>query len=344
MGFFVTAAAARKGKAMTETLQELFDSRGLRIGVDRQAGVIRGVKILGLESRNGRSYLPEALAAAAPLYEGAKVNVNHPKSGPAGARDYQDRIGVIRGVKAGGDGLFADFHFNPKHVLAEQLLWDAEHAPENVGFSHNVEARTARRGERVVVEAITRVQSVDLVADPATTRGLFESQAPSPPAPLRAPTEGWSRERGASIGSPLTIEDLKREYPQLVEALAAEQAAEVRRLEAEVARLSAAESLCRKREQARQLLREFHLPEPDSTDPQAAAVTSPRLVEALLAAPDQQAMRELVEERARLVRALAGGDAARAAGGGRPLSRDQHLADGVAVCDARTFVDAITST
>ena len=45
-------------------------------------------------------------------------------------------------------------------------MWDAEHAPENVGFSHNVEARVGRRGERVVVEAITRVQSVDLVADP----------------------------------------------------------------------------------------------------------------------------------------------------------------------------------
>ena len=72
-------------------------------------------------------------------------------------------------------GLFADFHFNPKHALTEQLLWDAEHAPENVGFSHNVQARTSRRGEEVVVEAILSVESVDLVADPATTRGLFES-------------------------------------------------------------------------------------------------------------------------------------------------------------------------
>ena len=84
---------------------------------------------------------------------------------------------MIRGVNGRpATGLFADFHFNPKHALAEQLLWDAEHAPENVGFSHNVEARTARRGDHVVVEAITRVQSVDLVADPATTRGLFEAQ------------------------------------------------------------------------------------------------------------------------------------------------------------------------
>ena len=87
-------------------------------------------------------------------------------------------MGVIRNVAArAGEGLFADFYFNPKHALAEQLIWDAEHAPENVGFSHNVEARNVRQGERVVVEAITRVQSVDLVADPATTRGLFESAA-----------------------------------------------------------------------------------------------------------------------------------------------------------------------
>ena len=160
--------------------------------------MIRGVKVLGLESRNGRTYLPEALAQAARLYEDAKVNVNHPKGNPAAPRDYQDRIGTIRGVvMRPGEGLFGDFHFNPKHALAEQLIWDAEHAPENVGFSHNVEARTVRRGDRVVVEAITRVQSVDLVADPATTRGLFESAAEAPrlcppcrPRPARPLTLG----------------------------------------------------------------------------------------------------------------------------------------------------------
>ena len=68
----------------------------------------------------------------------------------------------------------ADFHYNPKHALAEQLKWDAENASENVGFSHDVMARVSRRGGKAVVEEITRVVSVDLVADPATTRGLFE--------------------------------------------------------------------------------------------------------------------------------------------------------------------------
>ena len=67
---------------MTEHLQEYVDSRGVALRVDRAAGVLRGVKLIGLESLNGRRYRPEALAAAVSLYEGAKVNVNHPKEGP----------------------------------------------------------------------------------------------------------------------------------------------------------------------------------------------------------------------------------------------------------------------
>ena len=50
---------------MTDMLQEYCDSRDATMRVDRKSGVIRGVKLLGLESRNGRSYLPEALADVA---------------------------------------------------------------------------------------------------------------------------------------------------------------------------------------------------------------------------------------------------------------------------------------
>ena len=284
---------------MTETLQEFCDSRGVALRVDRAAGVIRGVKILGPRSRNGRDYPAATLQQAAALYEDAKVNVNHPKGDPAGPRDYQDRIGTIRGVTVRGDeGLFADFHFNPNHALAEQLLWDAERAPENVGFSHNVEARIARRGERTVVEAITRVQSVDLVADPATTRGLFESQ----------------------------------DDPQV----------EIDRLRAEVERLTAQEAARQKEQTARRLLREFQLPEPEATDPRQRAITSRPFVETLLAADGEAAMRQLVEERARLVRTLGGDAAGRNASDNRPVSCDQHFLDAPAPLDAKRFVEAIT--
>lgn len=53
--------------------------------VDRDAGVIRGVRILGRSSRNGREYSDQALTQAARLYEGLGVNLNHPDRPPAGA-------------------------------------------------------------------------------------------------------------------------------------------------------------------------------------------------------------------------------------------------------------------
>ncbi len=309
---------------MDEILQEFCDSRGVQMRIDRAAGILRGVKILGLESRNNRSYLPETLAQAVPLYEGAKVNVNHPKGSPQGPRDYQDRIGAIRSVQLrSGEGLFADFHFNPRHVLAEQLLWDAEHAPEKVGFSHNVEARTARRGEQVVVEAILRVQSVDLVADPATTRGLFEAASASPAA--------WAE---------LSVAALRRHRPDLVEALCAAQQEELARLHDEVGRLRAVEAIQQKRAAVRRLLREFELPDPDSGHAEEQLIVSSAFLESLLQSPDELTMRQLVEERSRLVHALRGH---RAAGSGwKPTSRDQSLVYGGEPMDTKAFVEAIT--
>ena len=49
---------------MSQLLQEYVDSRGVVVSVDREAGVLRGVKLIGLESQNGRRYLESALAAA----------------------------------------------------------------------------------------------------------------------------------------------------------------------------------------------------------------------------------------------------------------------------------------
>jgi len=162
-------------KTNSETIREFADSQGVALKVDREKGIIHGVKILGSISKNGRTYAESAIAKAKPLYEGALSNVNHVKAGESVA--YENRIGVMRNVQAKSDGLYADFHFNPKHALAEQLIWDAENAPAKVGFSHDVQAKTSRgKDGKVVIEEISRVASVDLVANPATTNGLYESQ------------------------------------------------------------------------------------------------------------------------------------------------------------------------
>lgn len=163
-----------------ENVLEFFDFSSPQRKIDKENGVVSGVKILGVKSRNNRVYPLETLRDAAPLYENAKVNVNHPDGSPNESRKYQDRVGSIKNVTLQENGLYGDFHFNPKHPLAEQMLWDAEKAPENFGFSHNVEAVVRLENGAQVVDKIVRVRSVDLVADPATTSGLFESETPTP--------------------------------------------------------------------------------------------------------------------------------------------------------------------
>jgi len=298
---------------MTDQLQEFCDSRGLALRADR-GGVIRGIKVLGLHSRNSREYLPEALARAASLYEGAKVNVNHPKGHPLAPRDYQERIGVIRNVQhRPGQGLFADFHFNPKHYLSEQLVWDAEHA---------------------------------LVADPATTRGLFESSGAGfqpADAPLHLPWgEGrvedppW-RSEGHSAAA------LEEQPASSSESHSHELSDEISRLRLELDGLRAKEAADQRRTVIAALLAEYRLPAPDATDPTAKAIVGETFLQSLLAAPDDQSMRRLVEDRARLVTCAKAWDAASKLAHRQPTSRDQTSFAPAPVLDAKSFAQAITA-
>ena len=352
---------------MSETLQEYFDSRDVKVRVDLQRGVIRGVKILGLESRNGRKYAPEALQKAAKLYEGAKVNVNHPSGHASSPRKYQDRIGVIRNVAVRpGEGLFGDFHFNPKHSLAEQLIWDADHASENVGFSHNVQARTSKHNGHVLVEEILKVQSVDLVADPATTRGLFESadhhsspesNADRPNVAQGKPQSDKDTDNADQINdlmAHLTLEQLKAQRADLVEAIckqateqATEQANELCTLREQFDRLTATDAADKRRRQAIELLAEFKLPDPSSGDPAAKAIVSDYFMELLLAAPTENQMRALVKERAQLVSEIHNTRGLSFGAHRRPLCKDQSLVDGMgnhatSANDAKSYANAIT--
>jgi len=144
--------------------------------VDRDAGVIRGVKILGQESKNGRSYSEAALAQAAELYEGLGVNIDHDtKRTPAGDRKLVDGFGYLQNVAVGADGVYGDLVYLKSHVLAEQVCEAAERMPRQLGLSHNAEGYVVTRDGKTIVEGISRIRSVDIVRSPATNRGLFES-------------------------------------------------------------------------------------------------------------------------------------------------------------------------
>jgi hypothetical protein len=325
---------------MSELLQEFVDSGSERLRVDRAAGVIRGVKLLGLQSRNGRRYREQALAEAAALYEGARVNVNHPKGHPLSPRDYQDRLGVIRGVALRtGEGLFGDLHFNPKHALSEQLIWDAEHASQNVGLSHNVLARTSRDGDETTVEAITKVQSIDVVADPATTRGLFEHEATT------AADDEVDVNTSAIEWQELTVEQLRRYRPDLLQEVKQAQEALLEEARAQRDELVARESTQRRRGRILELLHEHGLPTPDAENESARRVVSERFMESLMNAPDDRSLRQLIEDRAALVRSARQWQGEAQRSGRPPVSRDQVLVaagtHGHAINDAKEFAAAV---
>jgi hypothetical protein len=324
---------------MSELLQEFVDSASQQLRVDHDAGVIRGVKLLGLDSRNGRRYREHALIEAIGLYEGAKVNINHPKGHPLSPRDYQDRLGVVRGVQfRAGEGLFGDLHFNPRHALSEQLVWDAEHAPQNVGMSHNVLARTTQQAGDTVVEAITKVQSIDLVADPATTNGLYEhvgdAEKSGPNGATSAPASD------AFAVETITLEQLRRERPELICEIENAYDAQLNQVRLRLDEMVAKEEASRRRGRMLQLLKEFDLPLPESRDAAARRIVSDDFLESLMRAADDTQLRSLVESRAALVRSASQWAEARLGRQQRPKSKDQFTVPSTAgVGNVRTAAD-----
>jgi hypothetical protein len=188
-------------------------------------------------------------------------------------------------------------------------MWDAEHEPANVGLSHNVLARTIRDGAITVVEAITKVESVDLVADPATTRGLFEQTDPEPeafPAP-HPPHDARPLEIRWEALTPALLEQYR---PDLVSELRRTMGGE----------LGAREQLLARRERVHELLLEHELPLPRSNSSSSVKTVGQAFYQSLMNAADDDAVRQLVEERAALVKSLREHTPD---GSGQPTSRDQ---------------------
>jgi len=173
--------AKRTTRTAANTLSRFTESAtsAASVRVDRDKGVIYGVKILGRHSKNGREYSDAALDQAVKLYEGAKVNVDHPARNRPGEpiqdRGLMERFGVLRSVRREGDSVHGDLHYFKSSASTEQILEMAEKCPETFGLSHNAEGKTTTRNGRVIVETLHKVHSVDVVDDPATTAGLFES-------------------------------------------------------------------------------------------------------------------------------------------------------------------------
>ena len=149
--------------------------------IDREKGIVRGVKLLGVRSKNRRDYeTPGVRVSAAKLLPNTAIYIDHPATATT-ARSYRDKFGAV-GSKVEyipGKGHFGDIHFNPKHAAAEQFVWDVLNAPKTFGMSINSSVKYADNGRRnkngdQVVESIEVLRTLDVVTRPGTTDGIFE--------------------------------------------------------------------------------------------------------------------------------------------------------------------------
>lgn len=149
-------------------------------GVDAESGVLRGVKLLGMESRNKRRYKREGMQKAVSLYEGLKIYVDHPSRDDAGGeRKMKDWAGVITKARFESDGIYGDVKLRKESEHFRGIIEAATEFPKAVGFSHVADGESDYEGDTEIVESIKKVFSVDLVTDPATTGGFFESKRPA---------------------------------------------------------------------------------------------------------------------------------------------------------------------
>jgi hypothetical protein len=206
----------------TRKLTESFAPTGT-LSVDREAGVIRGVRVLGPESRNthgergisATEYSAAAHADARRLYEGQIVNLDHMKDKKR-RHGVADEFGVLRNVQTtnGADGrpvTEADLHYLKSHEMANRVAEDVERKLVLFSLSHDAVSnrdRIDRTRGRLVIEGLHSVSSVDLVYKAGTNRNLWESEDRPVKITLRSVLESLKTKVVASKGKTAWVRHL----------------------------------------------------------------------------------------------------------------------------------------
>jgi hypothetical protein len=139
-------------------LEETINFAGAEFVEEAGQKIVKNVAMLGPVSSHGYEYEQPAIAKAVSngLYEGVRIFINH----SPGSRDLMDLAGVFKNTRHEGGKVRGNAH----------LL------PDEYGL-------VTKNGKQVV-EEISRVYSVDLVVQGATTQSVFEgtdtTNLPSP--------------------------------------------------------------------------------------------------------------------------------------------------------------------
>lgn len=169
MSLSITNSMRNKKKHITESVACLAEAKF-------DGNVVKGVKVLGIKSKNGRQYPLDVMQKAIHKYEGAMIALDHPSHDKP--RSVVDVFGRIKNPRMSETGIVADMEFNPDHQYAKAFRWFVDNDPSAVGLSHEAVAKTKMDHKTgiEIVEDIVEVEAVSLVANPATNpKGLFES-------------------------------------------------------------------------------------------------------------------------------------------------------------------------
>lgn len=264
--------------------------------------VIHNVKLLGSVSRNKRTYSEQAMKDAVRLYENAPAFFDHPTKSELrdrdGVRSVRDLAGKILSPRRSPGEIRGDIQMidipengsvNPKTFLTALV----EQMPDMAGFSHRAQGVLKKGADGDVVESLSDVFALELVTEPATSNGLFES--------LERTLDPQETEMDMKD---LTLEGLSKDRPDLVKAIetAINEGAEIKDLRAENTALKDAKELREKADKleahkvlAAKVLKEAKLPEQVVTDSFRSQME---------AAEDEDAMKVLIEDRQLLAKNL----------------------------------------
>jgi len=116
--------------------------------VDRDAGVIRGVKVLGRESRNGREYSDRPLTKQPGSTRGS-ASTSTTRSSRDECRAFcRGGFGWLAGVAVKTDGVYADLHYLRSHPQAAVIV-EAASATRSGSTCPQCVGRVARPATRL---------------------------------------------------------------------------------------------------------------------------------------------------------------------------------------------------
>ncbi|HUT09690.1 MAG TPA: hypothetical protein VMY42_04280, partial [Thermoguttaceae bacterium] len=190
-------------------LVETVDFSGAEFVEEGGKRLVRNVVMLGPVSSHGYEYKQEAMRVAVDgkLYEGVRIFINHSREG----RDLMHLAGIFRESKH-EDGKIKGTAFLLDDDYGRKFWNIAQDMPEAAGCSHVADGKMVKEGGKKYVEQITRVHSVDLVVQGATTKHVFEDDDSS------------GKEDTMELND-VKIEDLRTARPDMARQLVQEGAA-----------------------------------------------------------------------------------------------------------------------